>query len=53
VTDGLLWLDSGDRLVIATAMELGRPMVTYDARITSFAATHGRRYGFSAVSEAT
>ncbi len=40
--------DPGDRLLIATAIELACPLVTYDARITQFAAMHGGRYGFPA-----
>jgi PIN domain nuclease of toxin-antitoxin system len=43
--------DPADRLLIATAIDLARPLVTYDARITDFAARHGRRYGFTALSE--
>jgi PIN domain nuclease of toxin-antitoxin system len=39
--------DPADRLLIATAIELGCPMVTYDERIERFGRTHGRRYGFS------
>ena len=54
-----LWLDSGDehlrpptrdpadRLLIATAIELACPLVTYDDRILRFAAEHGRQYGFA------
>jgi len=40
--------DPADRLLIATAIELDCPLVTYDARITRFAARHGGRYGFAA-----
>ena len=39
--------DPADRLLIATAIELACPMVTYDERIECFGRTHGRRYGFS------
>ncbi len=39
--------DPGDRLLIATAIELGCPMVTYDAPIINFANGSGRQYGFS------
>jgi PIN domain nuclease of toxin-antitoxin system len=39
--------DPADRLLICTAIDLGRPMVTYDARITEFARRDGRRHGFS------
>lgn len=38
--------DPADRLLIATAIELACPLVTYDERIASFARTHGRQYGF-------
>ena len=41
--------DPADRLLIATAIELGCPLVTYDARMTDFAAAHGRECGFSAL----
>lgn len=37
--------DPADRLLIATAVELGCPLVTYDARIFSFARRHGRDLG--------
>jgi PIN domain nuclease of toxin-antitoxin system len=40
--------DPTDRLLIATAIELNCPLVTYDERILSFARRHGRQYGFSA-----
>ena len=36
--------DLGDRLLIATAIELACPFVTYDARIVAFANQHGSRY---------
>jgi PIN domain nuclease of toxin-antitoxin system len=39
--------DPADRLLIATAAELRCPLVTYDSRITRFAARHGDRYGFA------
>jgi len=39
--------DPADRLLIATAIELACPMVTYDARITHFADAHGSQYGFT------
>jgi PIN domain nuclease of toxin-antitoxin system len=39
--------DPADRLLIATAIELGCPLVTYDARIVRFGENHGRQYGFS------
>jgi PIN domain nuclease of toxin-antitoxin system len=38
--------DPADRLLIATAIELACPLVTYDERIERFATRHGRRYGF-------
>ncbi len=37
--------DPGDRLLIATAIDLGCELVTYDARITAFATDQGRQYG--------
>lgn len=40
--------DPADRLLIATAIELGCPLVTYDQRILRFGRRHGRQYGFSA-----
>jgi PIN domain nuclease of toxin-antitoxin system len=39
--------DPADRLLIATAIELGCALITYDGRIVAFAERHGRRYGFS------
>jgi len=39
--------DPADRLLIATAIELGCPLVTYDDRIRHFAERHGERHGFS------
>jgi PIN domain nuclease of toxin-antitoxin system len=41
----LEYRDPGDRLLIATAIELACPLVTYDARIEALAAAHGSRYG--------
>ena len=38
--------DPADRLLIATAIELACPLVTYDERIERFARRHGRLYGF-------
>jgi PIN domain nuclease of toxin-antitoxin system len=38
--------DPADRLLIATAIELACPLVTYDERIERFATSHGRRHGF-------
>ncbi len=39
--------DPADRLLIATAIELGCPLVTYDERMARFAAKYGRRAGFA------
>ena len=39
--------DPADRLLIATAIDLGCPFVTYDARIIQFSRKHGRQHGFS------
>jgi PIN domain nuclease of toxin-antitoxin system len=39
--------DPGDRLLIATAVELACPLVTYDERVTRFAAAYGSQYGFA------
>jgi len=39
--------DPADRLLIATAIELACPLVTYDDRILRFGKRHGRRYGFA------
>lgn len=38
--------DPGDRLLMATAIELACPLVTYDERITQFAARHGSQCRF-------
>jgi len=40
--------DPADRLLIATAIELACPLVTYDERILHFARRHGGQYGFAA-----
>ena len=40
--------DPADRLLIATAIELASPLVTYDDRILRFARRHGGQYGFAA-----
>jgi PIN domain nuclease of toxin-antitoxin system len=40
--------DPADRLLIATAIELDCPLVTYDDRILRFASEYGRQYGFAA-----
>ena len=41
--------DPADRLLMATAMELHCPLVTYDRNIAHFAKRHGRRFGFSII----
>jgi len=40
--------DPADRLLIATAIELSWPLVTYDERILRFADAHGRQCRFDA-----
>jgi len=39
-------------MLIATAIDLACPLVTYDERIALFGADHGSRYGFSACAAA-
>ena len=39
--------DPADRLLIATAIELTCPLVTYDKHIAHFAKKHGRQYRFA------
>ena len=39
--------DPADRLLIASAIELACPLVTYDERILRFAAEYGRQYRFT------
>jgi PIN domain nuclease of toxin-antitoxin system len=39
--------DPADRLLIATAVELACPLVTYDARIARFGAKWGRQFRFT------
>lgn len=39
--------DPADRLLIATAIELACPLVTYDERIARFGEKHGRQYRFA------
>ena len=39
--------DPADRLLIATAIELACPLVTYDERIRRFGEKHGRQYRFA------
>ena len=41
--------DAADRLLIATAIELACPLVTYDERILRFSTDYGRQYGFAAM----
>jgi PIN domain nuclease of toxin-antitoxin system len=41
--------DPADRLLIATAIDLGCPLVTYDSRIRRFGDRYGERHGFSTV----
>ncbi|MBV8362394.1 MAG: type II toxin-antitoxin system VapC family toxin [Acetobacteraceae bacterium] len=38
--------DPADRLLIATAIDLACPLVTYDERIARFDRKHGRQYRF-------
>ncbi len=42
--------DPADRMLIATAMELACPLLTYDVRIVKFAETYGTQDGFAACS---
>lgn len=39
--------DPADRLLIATAITLSCPLVSYDERIARFAQKHGRQYRFA------
>ena len=39
--------DPADRLMIAAAIDLGCPLVTYDPRIVCFSKRYGRQYRFS------
>jgi PIN domain nuclease of toxin-antitoxin system len=39
--------DPADRLLIATAIDLGCPLVTYDSRIHRFGERYGERHGFT------
>jgi PIN domain nuclease of toxin-antitoxin system len=41
--------DPADRLLIATAIELACPLITYDDRIIQFGESHGTQYGFIAL----
>ena len=47
--EGLKHRDPADRLLIATAIDLDCPMVTYDRKIAEFASAHGSRANFSVV----
>jgi PIN domain nuclease of toxin-antitoxin system len=38
--------DPADRLLIATAIEIACPLITFDARIARFGEDHGSQYGF-------
>lgn len=40
--------DPADRLLVATAIELACPLITYDDRILRFAQDYGPQYGFTA-----
>lgn len=42
--------DPADRLLIASAIELGCPLVSYDDRIIRFADKYGGQYGLAALS---
>ena len=37
--------DPADLLLVATAIELACPLITYDRRIAGFASSHGHRHG--------
>jgi PIN domain nuclease of toxin-antitoxin system len=41
--------DPADRLLMATAMELHCPLVSYDRNIAHFAKRHGRRFGLAVI----
>jgi PIN domain nuclease of toxin-antitoxin system len=41
--------DPADRLLIASAIDLACPLVTYDERIARFSRKHGRQYRFAVV----
>jgi PIN domain nuclease of toxin-antitoxin system len=45
--DPLEHRDPADRLLIATAIDLACPLVTYDERIGRFAERHGQHYGLT------
>lgn len=48
VLDGFEHRDPADRLLIATAIVEGWTLVTYDARILAYSASHGRKIGLKA-----
>ena len=48
--NGLAHRDPADRLLIATAIEMECPLVTYDRLILNFARDHGDAHGFQALS---
>jgi PIN domain nuclease of toxin-antitoxin system len=39
--------DPADRLLVATAIELACPLITYDDRMARFGTRHGRQYRFA------
>jgi PIN domain nuclease of toxin-antitoxin system len=43
--------DPADRLLIATAIGLACPLVTYDERIAGFARAFGPQYGFAVAAD--
>jgi PIN domain nuclease of toxin-antitoxin system len=43
----LEYRDPGDRLLIASAIELACHFVTYDERIRQFGRSRGEQYGFN------
>lgn len=45
--EGLVHRDPADRLLVATAVELGCAFVTYDARLIAFGAAHGGACGLT------
>ena len=49
--EGLEHRDPADRMLIATAIELACPMVSYDERIVAFGEREGRQQGFAVASD--
>jgi PIN domain nuclease of toxin-antitoxin system len=43
--------DPADHILIATAIELACPLVTYDRRILQFGKRYGRRHRFAAIAD--